>query len=387
MAKVTFEDVLKIYDDNSGGTLAVKDLNLDVKDGEFLVVVGPSGSGKSTTLRMLAGLESITDGEIRIGEEVVNESPPRKRDIALVFQSNALYPHKTVRGNMGYGLRLRTSLSDEEINERVEEAAEMMGIEELLDKKPASLSGGQQQRVALGRSLVREPEVILFDEPLSSLDQRLRLRMRTELRRIQQETGTTFIHVTHSQEDAMTVADSILLIEDGVVEQFDRPLELYHEPANEFVADFIGSPSMNLYDATFGTAGGAHFEVEGGPRLDVPERWADRFRERVPEGPVRLGVRPEAAAFDGDPALPTIDGTVTVVETFGDFTWYYLDAGLGDDLVVQSSDEAVMNSVGVGDSVTVSVSPDAIHTFDATTGDSLGTAQVTANRPARNATR
>jgi len=382
MGKIELDGLTKRF----GDLVAVDDVDASFTEGEYTMILGPSGSGKSTLLRMIAGLEAPTEGEVRIDGEDVTDRPARERDLSMVFQNLALWDHKSVRENMAFGLRMAGVDADER-DRRVRETADLLEIEDKLDARPDQLSGGQQQRVALGRSLVREPEVILFDEPLSSLDQRLRLRMRTELRRIQQETGTTFIHVTHSQEDAMTVADSILLIEDGVVEQFDRPLELYHEPANEFVADFIGSPSMNLYDATFGTAGGAHFEVEGGPRLDVPERWADRFRERVPEGPVRLGVRPEAAAFDGDPALPTIDGTVTVVETFGDFTWYYLDAGLGDDLVVQSSDEAVMNSVGVGDSVTVSVSPDAIHTFDATTGDSLGTAQVTANRPARNATR
>ena len=359
MAKVTFEDVLKIYDDNSGGTLAVKDLNLDVKDGEFLVVVGPSGSGKSTTLRMLAGLESITDGEIRIGEEVVNESPPRKRDIALVFQSNALYPHKTVRGNMGYGLRLRTSLSDEEINERVEEAAEMMGIEELLDKKPASLSGGQQQRVATGRAIVREPAVFLFDEPLSDLDANLRKHMRTELARIHSELEITSLYVTHDQEEAMTLADRIAIMNHGELQQVGRPTDVYHNPANVFVADFIGSPNINLFDVEYDRhSSGATLRSESFT-YELSEGLTQSITAEDGDA-LTLGVRPENIEVDPD---GEIESTVEVVETVGSDNFLYVRVA-GQEGRVRTASTLIPNE---GETLRLSFDEDDIYLFDSET--------------------
>ncbi len=248
MGQISLNDVTKTFDD--GSIVAVDDLNIEIADGEFLVLVGPSGCGKSTTLRMIAGLESISAGDISIGDVRVNNLEPRERDIAMVFQNYALYPHKSVRENIGFGLRLSTDLSNAEIEERVEDAAEMMGIEDLLDDKPKQLSGGQQQRVALGRAIVREPEAFLFDEPLSNLDAKLRTHMRTEISRIQQELGVTSIYVTHDQAEAMTMGDRIAVLNDGQLQQVGTPNEVYDHPENRFVASFIGSPSMNFVDAT-----------------------------------------------------------------------------------------------------------------------------------------
>lgn len=248
MGTITFDSVSKSYE---GDIVAVKDLDLEVKDGEFLTLVGPSGSGKSTTLRMLAGLESVTEGEIRLAGEVVNYLPPRKRDVAMVFQNYALYPHLNVYENMAFGLKRSTDLSKEEIKKRVNEAAEMMDIKELLDDRPKQLSGGQKQRVATGRAIVREPEVFLFDEPLSNLDAKLRKHMRTELNRIQQDLETTTIYVTHDQEEAMTMSDRIAILHQGVLQQVGTPTEVYQEPNNLFVGQFIGSPSMNIFDVVY----------------------------------------------------------------------------------------------------------------------------------------
>jgi multiple sugar transport system ATP-binding protein len=246
---VSIQNVEKEYYDSDVGTIrAVDDVTIHVKSGEFLSIVGPSGSGKSTILRMIAGLEDITGGTISIDGEVVNSVPPQDRDVAMVFQNYALYPHMNVRKNMSYGLKLTTDLSKDEIERRVEDAAEMMGIEDLLEKKPSSLSGGQQQRVATGRAIVRNPRVFLMDEPLSNLDAKLRLHMRTELQRIQEEFDTTAIYVTHDQEEAMTMSDRVAVLADGVIQQLGTPAEIYSSPANRFVADFIGNPPMNFID-------------------------------------------------------------------------------------------------------------------------------------------
>jgi multiple sugar transport system ATP-binding protein len=385
-----------------GDVLAVEDVDASIAEGTYTMILGPSGSGKSTLLRMVAGLETPSEGDVVIDGEVVTDRPARERDLSMVFQSLALWDHKTVRENMAFGLRMEGIDADTR-RRRVRERAELLEIDDKLDATPDQLSGGQQQRVALGRSLVREPEVILLDEPLSSLDQRLRLRMRTELKRIQQETGTTFVHVTHNQEDAMTVADEIMVVNEGQVEQFARPLDLYHHPANEFVADFIGSPSMNLFDATFdpgGDGGRAAIESAGGAvRFAIPDADAGPFREGVPAGAVRVGVRPEALTFAdvgtpststsastaADPGTPRVTGAVSVVETFGDYAWYYVDVGLDEDVVVQSNDEAVLESVGVGTDVTVVVPPAALHTFAPDTGEAFGTATASRPRPAADA--
>lgn len=366
MGKIDLDNVTKQY----GSLTAVDSLDIEFTEGAYTMILGPSGCGKSTTLRMIAGLEQPTEGEVLIDGEVVTDKPPRHRDLSMVFQSLALWNHKTVRENMGFGLKM-DGVDKEERDARIEEIAEILQIEDKLDDNPASLSGGQQQRVALGRSLVREPEVVLLDEPLSSLDAKLRLEMRTELSRIQQELDTTFIHVTHNQEDAMTVADEILLLNEGRKQQFDESLELYHEPANEFVADFIGTPSMNLFDASAVQRNGT-LSLEGeGFALQIPERDHDRFLRDVGEGDVRVGIRPDAIAMDGRTDGPSFEATVDVVETFGDYNWYYLEVGAEETLVVQTGDDDVMGSVERGDEVVVRVDSDAIHAFDPGTGEAL----------------
>src|SRR5512145_1779900 len=265
MADVSIRQLNKKYDN---GFHAVKDVNLEVRDQEFVVLVGPSGCGKTTTLRMVAGLESITSGEIAIGDTVVNNLPPMDRDIAMVFQNYALYPHMSVFHNMAFGLKMR-KFEKAEINKRVRDAAAILGIEELLDRKPRQLSGGQRQRVALGRAIVRHPQVFLFDEPLSNLDAKLRVAMRTEIKELHQRLATTTVYVTHDQIEAMTMADKIVVMHDGIVEQMGTPLELYDSPANQFVAGFIGSPAMNFLKGKVKSNGSAGFEGPNGVKLPL----------------------------------------------------------------------------------------------------------------------
>ena len=248
MAQLTLDEVTKTFQDDDGEIIAVDQVSVDIEDGEFLCVVGPSGCGKSTTLRMIAGLEDITRGEIRLDGQIINDQPPARRNVAMVFQSYALYPHMTVRENMAFGLEESTDMPDDEIDERVEQTAETMNIGELLDRRPTELSGGQQQRVALGRAIVRDPEVFLMDEPLSNLDAKLRSSMRTELQRLQEELGVTTMYVTHDQTEAMTMGDRIAILDGGRLQQVATPLECYHQPANQFVAGFIGEPSMNFFE-------------------------------------------------------------------------------------------------------------------------------------------
>ena len=291
MSEIVLDEVSKEYAD---GTIAVSDLNLDIRDGEFVVLVGPSGCGKTTALRMIAGLEGISRGTISIGDRVVNAVPPKERDIAMVFQNYALYPHMTVYDNMAFGLKLR-KLSKEEIDRRVREAADILGLEELLQRKPKALSGGQRQRVAMGRAIVREPKAFLMDEPLSNLDAKLRVQMRTEIARIQHELNVTTIYVTHDQVEAMTMGDRVAVIRKGKLQQVDTPQRLYDLPVNLFVAGFIGSPAMNMVEATISTANGsAHVEF-GGQRLGVPpEVIAAHAGLRAFEGgSVVVGLRPE----------------------------------------------------------------------------------------------
>lgn len=364
MSEIELDGLTKRY----GDIVAVDDIDASFTEGDYTMVLGPSGSGKSTVLRMIAGLESPTAGDVRIDDETVTDASARERDLSMVFQSLALWDHKTVEENMAFGLRME-GVDNETRRERVEETAELLEIEDNLDESPQTLSGGQQQRVALGRSLVRQPDAILLDEPLSSLDEQLRLRMRTELRRIQHETDTTFIHVTHSQEDAMTVADEILLLKDGETQQFADPLELYHEPANEFVADFIGTPTMNLKDAEFDGAN-RRFRLPGFD-VSIPERLADRLADRADSSQLRVGMRPESLSFTDDGASqPTFDATVTIVETLGDHNWYYLDTTDGE-FVVNSAEESVIRSVDEGDDVTVAVDTESLHVFDPQTTERL----------------
>jgi multiple sugar transport system ATP-binding protein len=274
MASVTYDHVYKRF----GDVVAVNDLTIHVEDKEFLVFVGPSGCGKTTSLRLLAGLEEISDGQILIGDRVVNDVPPKDRDIAMVFQSYALYPHMSVYDNMAFGLKLRKT-PKAEIETRVKEAAGILGIEHLLDRKPKQLSGGQRQRVAVGRAIVREPAVFLFDEPLSNLDAKLRVQTRAEISKLHKRLATTFIYVTHDQVEAMTMASRIAVMKDGVLQQIDSPQNLYDHPSNVFVAGFIGSPSMNFFDATL-TENDGRMEINtGGFRLEVPGEKAKEWKQ------------------------------------------------------------------------------------------------------------
>ena len=286
MAEVILKDVTKVYE---GGNIAVKEVNIKVKDKEFVVLVGPSGCGKSTTLRMVAGLEEISKGELFIDGKMVNNVSPKDRDIAMVFQNYALYPHMTVYENMAFGLKLR-KFSKEEIKQRVTDAAKILGLESYLDRKPKALSGGQRQRVAVGRAIVRKPKVFLFDEPLSNLDAKLRVQMRTEISKLHHELGATMIYVTHDQTEAMTMGDKIVIMKDGVVNQTDTPLNLYNYPSNKFVAGFIGSPSMNFIE---GVVSGSSFKTNGGElSLSFNGKYTDKLKP-FNNKKIILGVRPE----------------------------------------------------------------------------------------------
>jgi multiple sugar transport system ATP-binding protein len=293
MATLDLEHVYKTYE---GGFEAVRDFNLAIKEGELIVLVGPSGCGKSTTLRMIAGLEEITSGKISIGGKVMNTVPPKDRDIAMVFQSYALYPHMTVFENMAFALKLR-KLPTPAIAEKVRRAADVLGIAGELDKRPKQLSGGQRQRVALGRAIVREPQCFLFDEPLSNLDAKLRVEMRAEIKRLHLALGSTTVYVTHDQEEAITLGDRLVVMKDGVVQQCAGALDIYHRPANRFVAGFLGTPPMNFFEGRLIEEGGRLWFDEGTGRLPVPARAAAALGARAAESPgIVLGVRPEAVA-------------------------------------------------------------------------------------------
>src|SRR5436305_9517062 len=288
MADVALRDVVKRFDEVE----AVRNISLNIPDSEFVVLVGPSGCGKSTTLRMIAGLEEVTEGEILIGGNVVNDVPPKDRDIAMVFQNYALYPHMTVFENMSFGLRLR-KVAKIEIRQRVEHAARILDITELLDRRPKQLSGGQRQRVAMGRAIVRNPKVFLFDEPLSNLDAKLRVQMRTEIKRVHQKVKTTTVYVTHDQVEAMTLADRVVVMNNGIIEQIGAPQELYHHPKTRFVAGFIGSPAMNFIGCQLMQNGsGLKLRVNDAINLPVPATHAPRYQQSIGKELV-LGLRPE----------------------------------------------------------------------------------------------
>ena len=319
MARIVLEHVTKLFDPD---VVAVNDLSLEIADGEFIVLVGPSGCGKTTALRMVAGLEAITEGTITIGEQVVNTVPPKERDIAMVFQNYALYPHMTVYDNMAFGLKLR-KVAKTEIDRRVREAAKILGLDEFLARKPAALSGGQRQRVAMGRAIVREPKAFLMDEPLSNLDAKLRVQMRSEIARIQHELNVTTLYVTHDQVEAMTMGDRVAVIRKGVLQQIDTPQYLYDHPANLFVAGFIGSPSMNMVGATLARQDGELTAEFGGYRLAVPEEvLGQRPDLKGYEGKeVVLGIRPEdmedASLVPDAPADHRIRSAVILREALG----------------------------------------------------------------------
>ncbi|MXR40676.1 ATP-binding cassette domain-containing protein [Halobaculum sp. WSA2] len=362
MATVRLENLRKTFD--SGRLVAVDDLSLSVDDGEFLTVVGPSGCGKSTTLRMIAGLERPTSGSVVIDGEDVTDQHARKRDVAMVFQNYALYPHKTVMGNMEFGLRMSTDLSKEDRRERVRETAEMMDIEELLEDKPSELSGGQKQRVALGRAIVREPDVFLFDEPLSNLDAKLRTSMRTEIQRLQDELDITAIYVTHDQEEAMTMGDKIAILDDGELQQTGRPTDVYDDPTNEFVGGFVGSPSMNVLDAVVDNtdAGVTIRGVSADFAYDLSPEFADVL-EGVEE--VRMGIRPEdiRVAEAGDASIAT---TVDVVEPIGSDNYLYLD--LGPEFIARVASGITPDA---GEGIEITFDETDVHLFDPSTGKSL----------------
>jgi multiple sugar transport system ATP-binding protein len=362
MATVALDNLRKEF--GSGRIVAVDDVSLEVGDGEFVTVVGPSGCGKSTTLRMIAGLEQPTSGRVLIDGEDVTGVHARHRDVAMVFQNYALYPHKTVRQNMAFGLRMSTDLEKGERNEKVDETAEMMGIENLLDDSPSELSGGQKQRVALGRAIVREPDVFLFDEPLSNLDAKLRAGMRTEIQRLQEELGITSIYVTHDQEEAMTMGDRLAIMNGGVLQQTGAPTDVYVNPKNEFVGGFVGSPSMNILDVAVEDTG----ENVTLTNEDRFEYTLDGERaKRVASADVstaRLGIRPENVTVIEDGT--GIETTVEVVEPVGSDNYLHLD--LGQDFIARVASHIEPTT---GDVVHVTFDESDIHLFDPQSGASL----------------
>jgi multiple sugar transport system ATP-binding protein len=351
MAGVTIRDLKKVY----GGLQVIHGLDLDIPDGAFVVLVGPSGCGKSTLLRMIAGLEEISSGDIRIGERRVNNLAPSERDIAMVFQNYALYPHKTVGANMGFALKMR-GLDKAAIAEKVRRAAEILGLTPYLDRYPRALSGGQRQRVAMGRAIVRDPQVFLFDEPLSNLDAKLRVQMRTEIRELHQRLKTTTVYVTHDQIEAMTMADQIVVMQGGRIEQVGAPLELYDRPANTFVAGFIGSPAMNMLPAV---VKGGQAVLEDGTALPLPQGAA------VTEGAdITYGVRPEHLGVGSS----GLSGTVSVVEPTGSETHVVLRAGT-KDVVAMFRDRVAFRP---GDPLIFAPEAGKVHLFDRASGVRLG---------------
>ena len=328
MASLSLRQIGKIY---QGGVVGARDINIEIEDKEFIILVGPSGCGKSTTLRMIAGLEEISEGELYIDDVLVNDMAPKDRDIAMVFQNYALYPHMTVFDNMAFGLKLRKVPKDE-ITRRVTEAAKVLDIEHLLDRRPAALSGGQRQRVALGRAIVREPKVFLMDEPLSNLDAKLRVQMRTEIGKLHNRLQTTFIYVTHDQTEAMTMGSRIIVMKDGFVQQIDTPANLYNSPCNMFVAGFIGSPQMNFTACEVVDEGGAIALKFDGQKIVLPEGIATKVKESGCVGKeVVLGIRPEdlhdEEAFLTSSPESCVDAHVEITEMMGAETYLYLKIG------------------------------------------------------------
>jgi multiple sugar transport system ATP-binding protein len=358
MASVTYSHVFKRY----GDVVAVNDLDIQIEDKEFLVLVGPSGCGKTTALRLLAGLEEISEGKIYIADQVVNDVAPKDRDIAMVFQSYALYPHMSVYDNMAFGLKLRKT-PKEEIRRRVQEAAQLLGIEMLLDRKPRQLSGGQRQRVAVGRAIVREPKVFLFDEPLSNLDAKLRVETRANISKLHQQLQTTFIYVTHDQVEAMTMASRIAVMSKGLLQQIDTPQNLYDMPNNLFVAGFIGSPAMNFFKATIRRGDGKLFVDGGAFKVQIPDKKTETYAHLV-DRPVIFGIRPEDIK---DPNyLPPgifaqpVEAKVDVTELMGNEIFLYLSSG--DHSYVARVDPRT--HARMGDAMQVDFNMDNMHIFD-----------------------
>ena len=362
MASIKLTNLWKHY----GDVQAVRGINLDIGHNEFVALVGPSGCGKTTTLRMIAGLEDITGGEIEIGENVVNEVPPKDRDIAMVFQNYALYPHMSVYQNMSFGLKIRKT-PKEEIDKRVQMAAEILNISELLERRPAQLSGGQRQRVAMGRAFVRDPVVFLFDEPLSNLDAKLRVQMRTEIKKIHQRVQTTVVYVTHDQVEAMTLADRIVVMNEGVIEQVGTPNEMYSSPKTHFVASFIGSPSMNFMNCQLAkTAGGLAVRLSDDVSLPVPEDRTARY-EPYADKEMTFGIRPEHVTEKRPQAngtLQNIDANVNVLEPMGVDTMVFFNLG-PSEICARAEPSSVSD---VGQSMGFTVNMDKMHLIDPSTG-------------------
>ena len=392
MASVTLKHIQKIYPHSepkkkkkgepekksnlqvtAEGVLAVQDFNLEIADKEFIVLVGPSGCGKSTTLRMVAGLEEISGGELLIDGKVVNDVAPKDRDIAMVFQSYALYPHMTVYENMAFPLKLRKFPKDE-IDKRVREAAETLDITQYLDRKPKALSGGQRQRVAIGRAIVREPKVLLMDEPLSNLDAKLRNQMRAEIIKLRQKIDTTFMYVTHDQTEAMTLGDRIVIMKDGVIQQVGTPQEVFDHPANLFVAGFIGVPQMNFFDAELVKADGKYAVTVGGIKVELcEEKQAALAKNGVEPQAITLGVRPEHIALMGDGAQ-MLHGTVDVSEMMGSAVHLHVNV-LGKDaiIIVQTMDlQGVVNTdFSMGQDIAFTFGGNVVHVFSKENGKNL----------------
>ena len=365
MAEITLTHVKKIYDKS---VVAVQDFCMEIQDKEFIVLVGPSGCGKSTTLRMIAGLEEISAGEIAIGGKVVNRVPPKDRDIAMVFQDYALYPHMTVYDNIAYGLKLR-KFPRRVIDQKVREAAEILDITDLLKRKPKALSGGQRQRVAIGRAIVRSPKAFLMDEPLSNLDAKLRNQMRTEIIKLRQRIQTTFVYVTHDQTEAMTLGDRIVIMKEGYVQQIGTPRQVFHDPNNLFVAGFIGTPQMNFFHGELHREGDTYFLELGGTRLEIAEEKQQRLRQYdVPAQPVVAGIRPEHVLLTEGEGF---SGQVDVIEMMGSNT--HLHVRFGDEecvIVVPDGDEPV-REFQHGETVQFMFHADRIHLFSRETEQNL----------------
>ncbi len=361
MSSITLKNISKIYSD---GTVAVNDVNLEIKNKEFVILVGPSGCGKSTTLRMIAGLEQISQGEMKIGERVVNDIEPKDRNIAMVFQSYALYPHMTVYKNMAFGLELR-KVPKEEIEKRVLEAAKILDIEHLLKRKPKALSGGQRQRVALGRAMVRSPDVFLLDEPLSNLDAKLRTAMRTEIIKLHKKLETTFVYVTHDQTEAMTMGDRIVVMKDGVVQQADTPDVLYNMPCNLFVAGFIGSPAMNFISCRYKNK---NYLSLADKDIEIKNRNQNEKLELIEDDHLTLGIRPEDITTNRDFILKNpdsvIEAVVDVVEPLGSETYLYLDY-FSSRLIARVTPDIKYNQ---GEKIKVGLKTDKLHIFNSTSG-------------------
>ena len=365
MAEITLNHVKKIYDKS---VVAVQDFCMEIQDQEFIVLVGPSGCGKSTTLRMIAGLEEISEGEISIGGKVVNRVPPKDRDIAMVFQDYALYPHMTVYDNIAYGLKLR-KFPRRVIDEKVREAAAILDITDLLKRKPKALSGGQRQRVAIGRAIVRSPKVFLMDEPLSNLDAKLRNQMRAEIIKLRQRIKTTFVYVTHDQTEAMTLGDRIVIMKEGFVQQIGTPRQVFHDPNNLFVAGFIGTPQMNFFHAALCREGDSYHLMLGGRRLEIaPEKQRRLLSHDVPAQEVTAGIRPEHVLLtEGD----GFSGTVEVIEMMGSNTHLHVRFGEEECVIVVPDGDEPVREFTLGERVHFTFHAERIHLFSCETEHNL----------------